>query len=348
MKTSDISSNPEYYHTIRNALKGNPYGNKTIDKWFSHMGLKNFKEDVIMPGVNVLKKNHVIPIITESCHIIDDLTDQPKLKLGGPNKTRLSLYMNQVATDLRLLKHEWRQNDKTNCTLNVSGGKIPKGRRIAPLIEKKIKEAISLSVKYSGMDMNDADDEDAVYLKHALSSCRGVQGKKVSGLKVCFSAAGEEGAWDIATMSMRGISSCMRWGSDHSNALVGSILDPCCGVIYLTSGLDKGMGAEMLARAVVRIVLVSKKPHIMIDRIYTANNYMKLVDIKNIFTKYLRKNLSKKYSIIQGKASLQIPKGALTIDPDPAIDDYHSYASYRDTRNQYTQETYSASKLFQK
>src|SRR5690606_23711397 len=41
--------------------------------------------------------------------------------------------------------------------------------------------------------------------------------------KLVFSSDGERGAWDIATMSMRGINSCQGWGKPQSHGLIGSI-----------------------------------------------------------------------------------------------------------------------------
>lgn len=60
--------------------------------------------------------------------------------------------------------------------------------------------------------------------------------------------------WDILTMSMRGISSCMYWGSNQSRTLVGSVLDPYCGIIYATDGTKTKYGSYMNYRSVVRLV----------------------------------------------------------------------------------------------
>jgi hypothetical protein len=81
---------------------------------------------------------------------------------------------------------------------------------------------------------------------------------KEEDLKVVFSASGKEGAWDIATMSMRGISSCQSWNATRSYQLVGSITDPCCGIIYLTNGKKTKYGQEMMYRAVVRYIVHDK------------------------------------------------------------------------------------------
>jgi hypothetical protein len=75
-------------------------------------------------------------------------------------------------------------------------------------------------------------------------------------LKVVFSTH----PWDIATMSMRGISSCQAWGKRQSPCLIGSIVDPNMGIVYLTDGVrHKNYGPRMIARAVVRLTMPNKK-----------------------------------------------------------------------------------------
>lgn len=65
--------------------------------------------------------------------------------------------------------------------------------------------------------------------------------------------------WDILTMSMRGIESCMEWGSSHCSALVGSVLCPYVGVIYSAGTYRDDYGVTMKARSVVRLVKKSKR-----------------------------------------------------------------------------------------
>jgi hypothetical protein len=89
--------------------------------------------------------------------------------------------------------------------------------------------------------------------------------------QIVFSSNGNEGLWDIATMSMRGIKSCQSWGGRFKTQLVGSLIDPCVGIIYLTSGKDvDGLGSKMIRRSVVRYTIDSQtqKPIILIDKMY--------------------------------------------------------------------------------
>lgn len=90
---------------------------------------------------------------------------------------------------------------------------------------------------------------------------------------IVFSSDGTDGLWDIATMSMRGITSCQRWQGQYRHCLIGSIVDPFTAVIYLTSGTNyKQLGAKMIRRSVVRFVVnnLGKKPYILVDRVYPS------------------------------------------------------------------------------
>ena len=110
---------------------------------------------------------------------------------------------------------------------------------------------------------------------------------------VVFSSEGEAGAWDIATMSMRGIRSCQRWDGEYPRCLIGSILSKYVGIIYLTSGVKaedhptySNLGTKMLRRCVVRYAIDSdeKAPCILIDKMYPE--YDK--EVCSIFTKSLQ------------------------------------------------------------
>jgi len=101
---------------------------------------------------------------------------------------------------------------------------------------------------------------------------------------IVFSSDGPEGAWDLATMSMRGFRSCQSWDGEYPQCLIGSILSRFVGIVYLTSGIEaphvskqktddpmyKGLGAKMMRRCIVRYAVDAddKKPLILIDKMY--------------------------------------------------------------------------------
>ena len=94
-------------------------------------------------------------------------------------------------------------------------------------------------------------------------------------LSICFTSDGNKGYWDLATMSMRGVSSCMAWSSGHAPSLIGTILDPYAGMIYITDGKSTKHGEKIIARSVVRLAVNQyprnkQKPIILLEPIYTA------------------------------------------------------------------------------
>jgi hypothetical protein len=94
-------------------------------------------------------------------------------------------------------------------------------------------------------------------------------------LKIVFSSSGIEGLWDIATMSMRGFRTCQSWDGQYRSNLIGSILDPFTGIIYLTSGSQvEDYGSNMIRRCIVRFFVstTDSRPHILIDRMYPEYN----------------------------------------------------------------------------
>ena len=71
---------------------------------------------------------------------------------------------------------------------------------------------------------------------------------------IVFSSVDCDGLWDIATMSMRGITSCQKWSGKYKQALIGSLIDPFVGIMYLTSGSDvNGLGSRMMKRIYCKI-----------------------------------------------------------------------------------------------
>jgi len=119
-------------------------------------------------------------------------------------------------------------------------------------------------------------------------------------MKIVFSSDGITGLWDIGTMSMRGVLSCMHWDNKpHCTHLIGSMVDPCCGIIYMTDGTKTEYGSSILKRALVRFATShDNTKFVYIDRIYTkSSNTNPLVyenkdprqaDISNLFTAFLK------------------------------------------------------------
>ncbi len=127
-------------------------------------------------------------------------------------------------------------------------------------------------------------------LKNCLEPCEETfDGKKTY---IGFSSGGVAGLWDIATMSMRGVCSCMHWNNMHSRQLIGSITDPFLGIVYITDNEKTPYGISFRKRALVRFIYSpsNKKYQLMIERPY--------VDTGNIDpSKYLNKDKDWRYTL---------------------------------------------------
>jgi hypothetical protein len=171
----------------------------------------------------------------------------------------------------------------------------------------------------------------------------------VKKMKVVFSSIGDSGLWDIATMSMRGISSCQKWGNSHALALVGTMADPYAGIIYLTNGQKTKYGSKMLRRAVVRFVINKKnKTAILIEQLYPREQVNDKATVL-LFKSFLKNKTGGKYEVFYTGGddednlgySYDIPSSKQVeylsngdyIDYDDCYNDYDhdDYLSYRDS-----------------
>lgn len=114
--------------------------------------------------------------------------------------------------------------------------------------------------------------------------------------KLVFSSDGVDGIWDIATMSMRGISSCQSWTSSNSKHLIGSILDPFTGILYITSGSKFGdVGTKMVRRCLVRLVVNARqKETLLLERMYPSWDK----NIADYFKNFLIRKTNQKYKVV--------------------------------------------------
>ncbi len=125
-----------------------------------------------------------------------------------------------------------------------------------------------------------------------------------------FSSTGVAGTWDLATMSMRGVCSCMHWDNIHSQHLVGSVTDPFLGMIYITDNKRTPYGISFQRRALVRMVRnrSTLETKLLIDRIYkdTGNTNPAIYANRDpncdttlaLFKKFLESKLDGKYKVM--------------------------------------------------
>lgn len=131
--------------------------------------------------------------------------------------------------------------------------------------------------------------------------------------RVVFSSDGQDGAWDIITMSERGISSCQRWNGEYKRCLVGSLLDPYTGIMYLTTGGKVPLGTSMVRRCIVRFCIDSntQKPCLVLEYMYPGESST----VRNLFKKLLSEKVGLGYSVIdnaQVNNNHYVPFGKVT------------------------------------
>lgn len=128
-------------------------------------------------------------------------------------------------------------------------------------------------------------------------SAHNVNGK----MKIVFSSDGINGAWDILTMSMRGISSCQGWTGQYAKCTIGSLLDPFTGIIYLTSGSKTEYGSKMIRRCIVRFVVDSmiKRPCIFLEYMYPGEHQATMKAFKDA----IRSKLGDRFPIVDQRNS---------------------------------------------
>lgn len=125
--------------------------------------------------------------------------------------------------------------------------------------------------------------------------------------RIVFSSDKQKGMWDIATMSMRGIRSCQSWRGSYKRNLIGSIIDPFVGIIYLTNGDILPKGERMARRALVRYVVHKRtnEPALLIERLYPYHNnvwgFNPDIETIAIFIAFLAKKTKNQFPIITSK-----------------------------------------------
>ena len=158
-------------------------------------------------------------------------------------------------------------------------------------------------------------------------------------LKIVFSSDGVDGLWDIATMSMRGISSCQAWTGQYRQCLIGSILDPFVGIIYYTSGKsDTAYGSNMIRRCIVRFAIdeTTKEKYVVLDNMYPGYD----ANIAKAFVGFLKEKTGGKIKVMmvnegaQGIGKLYMPQTTMRSKISAGKDrneQYNGIASYQDT-----------------
>lgn len=262
--------------------------NKNYEKWFSKIGLDDFNVLVnpnftknVKLALSKFDRTFVNSLSLDEDDILDNIIDSSFMSdLFERNKC----YSNRLLESIKSLRDAYNSNDSY----------IIRNRK---KFSNDFKKSF-LALKYSVCE-DDCFMDGANAFNNNLKIKRFRKPEK-KGYRVVFKVNGNEGAYNIATMSMRGIASCMSWFDDHSNSLIGSLLDPCCGVIYLTDGRETPLGERMIGRSVVRIVYDNQanKYVILLEPCYKMLNQLSIDTIQQLFVNSIKKNLKNSNTVV--------------------------------------------------
>jgi len=263
-----------------------------IDKVFPKIGLANFKEPCEIMNTAEAKTSATYlgnKIIYELNAFKTKLYSNLETALKSTEKNRNELccsiqsmisLIDTVAYSLRLSEYIKVEDGKVVMRLRsdlFNGDKNPvfrKDEAVLRVANKLWTELEALGLKPTKIEQ---------YQEFKDFSRVNVPNKKYT---VCFSSYGEDGAWDIGTISMRGITSCQAWSAPQSRGLIGSISSRYVGVVYISSDKDEvpGYGTKMLNRCMVRFAIHknTKKPVLMIDTMYPNSNADTLATFKKV------------------------------------------------------------------
>lgn len=268
-----------------------------VQKVFPSIGLPNFREkanidkclvDVKKEGSYVHNLLRVmVDIITQSRDDVSRQADKLQYLDSREERERQRPVLNEIynlsnlMTNLSVCVDPYNNEVLTGAIQSSEGrialklmkdivdnnGKIifRKDESLFKIFNKVREKCTAVGVGFANLEQADA---------FKIFSKENIPNKEFS---IMFSSEGEEGAWDIATMSMRGIKSCQRWDGEYPRCLIGSILSKFVGVMYLTSGVQadanagfQNLGTKMMRRCVVRYVVDADegKPCILIDKMY--------------------------------------------------------------------------------
>lgn len=272
----------------------------SIEKVWPRIGLSNFREPCeIMNAEEAVKSAKTLGtrIITEINTVANSLyalLDQQS-SAKDPDKdvrcAKLQETINLYNAVSRSLGPQWTNTDGSPQFISVKDGKTTLvlrsdifGAKEGKPVFKKGEVVLRVLNKLKEMQPTHFVNVDQ--LQEFKDYSRTNVGKNT--YNIVFSSNGEEGLWDIATASMRGITSCQSWASPQSRGLIGTMSSKYTGVIYMEHDSQVApYGTKMLYRSMVRFCInnKTKKPVIVIDKMYMSVNEATLAAFKRILHK---------------------------------------------------------------
>jgi hypothetical protein len=323
---------------------------KTIKKVFPSIGLPNCIEDANVDNIDQAKQSAGILIGDINAIISYSIT------LLNRHKKTIKNKVNKEKTEncSTLLQAVFNQLKKSNDIIQVNNGRVSlklsdnitiegDNRPVFRKNESLFRVYNKLSEMLQEANVAGLDPLENAYSFKAFST----DNIPNNGFKIVFSSDGAEGAWDIGTMSMRGISSCQSWDrGEYKYCTIGSVIDPFVGIIYMTTnGKFNEYGSKMVRRCVVRFVIDGKnhKPYILIDRMYPSGDnkviaqFKKFIETKtnNKFDVFYAENMD--YKLLQESYLPLNPirkklKDTSREGKSRPYDEYESIQSYQDCK----------------
>lgn len=301
-KGIDFVVNPKKEHPYPDWMKQHRVFKElsSIDKVFPRIGLTNFKEPCeIMNSEEAIKFANALAtkIVAEIGTIVNALygmfdrvnnsKEQDREKTCAKLQEVIFLY-----TEIkRALSTAYTNTDGTPQYLLVKDGKTTLQLRCDIFLPKETKPTFKkgeglFRVLNKLKEMQSSHFVNIDQLQEFKDYSRTNVGKSI--YNVVFSSTGEDGQWDIATASMRGISSCQAWGSPQSRGLIGTMTSKYTAIIYMESNQPfPPYGTKMLYRSMVRFCIntKTKKPVLVIDKMYPSVNDATLAAFKRTLNK---------------------------------------------------------------
>ena len=353
VETKDIFTNKKYPAWIKDHKIFKSY--KQVAKVFPEIGLANCAQEIDIDNsadVKAAAKYLITDIntqITKRFNGLAKFSEKKADKIKPKRKAKIDnnqYLLNSLKT--RLAK-------KADKCINTKNGKITLNLPEDVLDpEKKVvfKSGERLISAYNKMnDTLRAGKFLAMEKVENLPAFKEFSSKNVPAVKyqLVFSSDGPDGIWDIATMSMRGIQSCQTWGTGQSNDahVVGSMVDPFTGIIYITSGAKHGeYGTKMIRRCVVRFVVSdkTKKPKLMLERMYPAFDK----GTCDTFMNFLREKTGNKYEVIQNcyGGGMGANAGTVYVPISRVVESLDTMSTpYRDSQIVYKKDEFSNNTL---
>lgn len=261
---------------------------KTVNKIFPSLGLNNFKiESPILDKPEDAVIRRVIQALANQCYYAKQYFQNYLHNNGNKYKPFIFLLDNF-------------DNQLTKSTSFIKSFKVKNGLYLVADIldaDGKVfcKKGESLFKSYSKLiEFGKKHYNYVMCVLDQIPEVKEYNSINISGKSwIVFSSDEMDGAWDILTMSQRGIQSCQSWSGQYRNCLIGSLIDPYTAIIYSTSGSKTEHGSKMIRRCVVRFVVNSntKRPAIFLEYMYPGYHAQTMNVFKNAIKEHLKTNI---------------------------------------------------------